>query len=128
MGNAAGPGPDLATGHGLVDANRAVLMAKVRCLGPIRPIRPIQPIEPIQPITPITPIQPITPVQPVMPIQPISPITPIQPISPITPIQPISPIGPGPVAGQAEPPSALSADDVSALEDLIMEGEGDLDL
>jgi subtilisin family serine protease len=131
MGNAAGPGPDLATGHGLVDATRAVLMAKVRCLGPIRPIRPIQPIEPIapiQPIMPIQPISPITPIQPVMPIQPIQPITPVQPISPITPIQPISPIGPGPVAGQAEPPSALSADEVSALEDLIMEGEGDLDL
>jgi subtilisin family serine protease len=30
-GNAAAPGPDLATGHGLVDANSAVLVAKVRC-------------------------------------------------------------------------------------------------
>jgi len=128
MGNAAGPGPDLATGHGLVDANRAVLMAKVRCLGPIRPIRPIQPIQPITPIQPIQPISPISPVMPIQPIQPVSPVQPISPITPIQPIQPISPIGPGPVSGQAEPPSALSADEVSALEDLIMEGEGDLDL
>ena len=46
-GNAAVPGPDLATGNGLVDANRAVLTAKIRCLGPIRPIIPIQPIQPV---------------------------------------------------------------------------------
>lgn len=31
-GNVAGPGHDLATGHGLVDAHRAVLLAKVRGL------------------------------------------------------------------------------------------------
>lgn len=31
-GNVAGPGHDLATGHGLVDAQRAVLLAKVRSL------------------------------------------------------------------------------------------------
>jgi Subtilase family len=30
-GHPAGPGYDLATGHGLVDAHRAVLLAKVRC-------------------------------------------------------------------------------------------------
>jgi subtilisin family serine protease len=34
MGEQAGPGFDLATGAGLVDAHRAVLMARVRCLGP----------------------------------------------------------------------------------------------
>lgn len=37
MGNPAGPGPDLATGAGLVDAHRATLVAKVRCLGPASP-------------------------------------------------------------------------------------------
>jgi hypothetical protein len=117
MGHPAGPGPDLATGFGLVDAQRAVLMAKVRCLGPIRPIQPIQPITPIQPIQPITPI---TPIQPIMPIQPI------QPIQPITPIQPI---GPDPVSGEAaQPATGLSADEVTALEDLIVKGEGDLGL
>lgn len=30
-GNSAGPGPDLATGHGLVDAHRAVLAARLHC-------------------------------------------------------------------------------------------------
>jgi subtilisin family serine protease len=34
MGEQAAPGYDLATGAGLVDAHRAVLMARVRCLGP----------------------------------------------------------------------------------------------
>jgi hypothetical protein len=37
MGEQAGPGYDLATGAGLVDAHRAVLMARVRCLGPDGP-------------------------------------------------------------------------------------------
>lgn len=32
-GHAATVGPDLATGNGLVDAHKAVLLAKVRCLG-----------------------------------------------------------------------------------------------
>jgi subtilisin family serine protease len=32
-GNPAGPGPDLATGHGLVDAHAAVTEAKARCGG-----------------------------------------------------------------------------------------------
>jgi hypothetical protein len=31
FGHRAAPGPDLATGHGLVDAHRAVLLAKLRC-------------------------------------------------------------------------------------------------
>jgi subtilisin family serine protease len=39
-GHAAGPGVDLATGSGLVDAHRAVLVAKVRCLGPTPSPRP----------------------------------------------------------------------------------------
>lgn len=36
-GNPAQPGPDLATGSGLVHAHRAVLVARVRCLGPDGP-------------------------------------------------------------------------------------------
>jgi len=53
MGNTASTGYDLATGFGLVDAHRAVLLARLRCrITPIQPIRgPIQPIRgPIQPI------------------------------------------------------------------------------
>ena len=34
---AAGAGVDIATGHGLVDAHKAVMVAKVTCLGPIQP-------------------------------------------------------------------------------------------
>jgi len=34
FGNAAVPGPDNATGNGLVDAHKAVLLAKLRCPGP----------------------------------------------------------------------------------------------
>ena len=62
-GSAATVGPDTATGDGLVDAYKAVMLAKVKCLGPINigVITPIQPfLQPIQPITgPIKPIQPI---------------------------------------------------------------------
>jgi hypothetical protein len=125
-GHAAVVGPDTATGDGLVDAHKAVMLAKVRCLGPIvitpitiiPPIGPIppQPIQP-QPIGPIPP-QPIRPPiqpqpiqppiqpqpirppiqpQPIQPIQPIRPIQPIQP-QPIQPIRPIAPIvNPGPI-------------------------------
>ncbi len=39
-GNAASIGPDLATGHGLVDANNAVMTAMAKCLGPIQPVAP----------------------------------------------------------------------------------------
>ena len=150
-------GPDTATGDGLVDAYKAVMLAKVRCLGPIivppitiiPPIRPIQPIQPIQPIRP-----PILPIQP--PIQPIQPIRPIQP-QPIQPIRPIAPIvNPGPVVGlnqtaegsfeapeSAETPqtpaqpeiteqteqttSQLSETDVAALEDLIINSDFEID-
>jgi subtilisin family serine protease len=34
FGHAAGPGPDTATGNGLVDAHKAVLVAKLRCPDP----------------------------------------------------------------------------------------------
>jgi hypothetical protein len=110
-GNAAVVGPDLATGTGLVDAHKATLMAKVRCLVPIGPI-PITPAAeaaastgtapmltpapgpapgPIRPILPpiFPPIfPPIVTIRP--PIRPIIPIRPIGPI--INPIRPI--IGP----------------------------------
>jgi hypothetical protein len=150
-GNAAGPGVDLATGFGLVDAQRAALVARIRCLGPIRPITvrppitpitpaPIQPIIPVRPpITPVLPIEPITPapIQPIVPVRP--PITPVLPIEPVTPapIQPIRPIEPGPLIPSVEQPpgpvpgseegagaeGVLSAEEVSALEELIGESE-----
>jgi subtilisin family serine protease len=150
VGHAAGPGPDLATGTGLVDANKAVLLAKIKCLGPIigitpvTPITGITPITPITGITPITPITGITPITPITTITPITPITGITPITPITRITPITPItlitpprpGPGPEPGPIRPASAeadvsqpvprLSEEDVMALESMIKEGDIDL--
>jgi hypothetical protein len=147
QGHAAGPGPDLATGNGLVDANKAVLLAKIKCLGPIIPITAITPITPITlvtPITPITTITPITPITTITPITPITGITPITAITPITPITAITPItmitpprpGPGPEPGPIRPASEegaapqttarLSEDDVTALEALLNEGDIDL--
>jgi subtilisin family serine protease len=132
----ASAGPDTATGNGLVDAHKSVLVSKVRCLGPITPITPV-PITPV-PITPIRPpITPITP--PITPIRP--PITPITP--PITPIRPpIGPVEAAPSGPQAmmergvpttEAPTAqqreqLSAEDVLALEEMIRKSEIDLDI
>lgn len=133
-GAAAVVGVDNATGSGLVDANAAVLVAKLRCAGPIRPITPITPITPIAPIRP--PIQPIQPIRPpITPITPIRPpVTPIRP--PVTPIQPPirppirPPIDPGPLAAAtdagpleaaASESGGLSAEDVSALEDLVIQ-------
>lgn len=144
-GNAAVVGPDLATGDGLVDAHKAVMVAKVKCLGPIiTPIRPpIRP--PIQPITgPVRPIvgpQPIEPVRPpIQPIRPIEPITPIQPgpIRPVEPVRPIAPIvNPGPIPqreapeqpgpSQQQEQSKLSAEDVTTLSNMIIDAELDLE-
>lgn len=165
-GAAAGPGFDVATGAGLVDANAAVLVAKLRCAGPVRPITvqpPIRPpIEPVRPpirppvrppVTPVQPIQPVQPVQPpvtpVTPVRPVQPIRPVQPVQPVRPVQPpirppIAPIGPArpqdmseedaAVAAEAAAAEAsmaamaqaghesagLSAEDVSALEELVV--------
>ena len=118
MNNPAGPGDDLATGAGLVDAARAVLIAKLRC----RPIGPV-------PITPITPI-PITPITPVTPIRPILPIAPVGPVGPVRPIAPV--VNPGPVLADVDaPPPAefqgvpLSDEDVAQLEEIVRGTGGD---
>lgn len=90
-GSAATVGPDTATGDGLVDAYKAVMLAKIRCLGPIigPPITPIPP-----PITPPISVNPPIGITPPIRPQPIRPIRPIQPIRPIAPI-----VNPGPVVG-----------------------------
>lgn len=150
--NPATVGPDTATGDGLVDAYKAVMLAKVKCLGPIiiPPITIIPPIGPIPPQPPISILPPIGPLppQPIRPIQPIQPIRPIRPIQPI-PIQPIRPIAPivnpGPpinlgqtsMSGAEETPgqpasseqtaSQLSETDVQALEDLIINSDFEID-
>ncbi|MGB5759739.1 MAG: S8 family serine peptidase, partial [Acidimicrobiales bacterium] len=70
-GNQAVVGPDTATGNGLIDAHKAVLIAKLRCrLLPVIPIV-VPPLVPplIPPVFPIRP--PLTPVLP--PVAPIRP-------------------------------------------------------
>jgi subtilisin family serine protease len=115
-------GPDVATGNGLVDAHKAVLVAKVRCF----PIGPIQPVQPIQPIRPISPI-----IQPVQPIQPIRPISPIinPPPTPGPTEQQMGPTGGTSVSGQAPAGATgeqLTARDVEYLEEMIIKSEIDL--
>ena len=140
----AAAGFDTATGSGLVDAHKAVLMAKVKCLGPIIPIVVPVTTPPIVPITgPIVPITgPIVPITgPVVPVFPVKPITP-RPIEPIRPIAPI--VNPGPMpqsgaagreaagaqggggGGEAQPSGQLSADDVEALSQMIVKSEIEL--
>lgn len=125
--HSAGPGYDLATGAGLVDAHKATLTAKVRCLGPVLPITTVQPITtgPIQPITgPITPVQPVGPA----PIQPIRPITPIQPIQPGPIVGPTilpPPVQPASAQAAAEAGPGLSEEDIRALEEMIVNSEID---
>jgi hypothetical protein len=108
-------GPDTATGNGLLDAYKAVLLGKLRCTPIVVPIRPISPIRPIQPV------QPIAPVRPIVPIRPISP----EPPAPAPP--------PGPAAPSAEEAPApgetgvpLTAEDVVAIEEMVVRGELDL--
>ena len=124
MGAQAGPGYDNATGHGLVDARRAVLRARLTCFL-VNPINIGPPIQPVQPIIPpvLPPIQPPIvigpqPIQPPIvigpPIRPIDPLIrppfapvplgqdqgPIRPpIGPVPPPPPISPIQPPIVVG-----------------------------
>jgi hypothetical protein len=83
-------------------------------------------------------VQPVVPVQPVQPIQPVIPIQPIQPIEPIVLPPPVA--GPGGPGGgpaeseasgqgtQAQTAGRLSAEDVAALEKLVVEEDADLDL
>jgi hypothetical protein len=128
LGQTAVVGPDLATGTGLVDANKSVMLAKVQCLGPILPIVPIQPIQPVQPVQPIQPIQPIHPIQPITPVQPITPIQP-GPIVPVQPIHPIAPIvnpAPAPARAasmEARPAQGLTPEDVAALQEMIVSSD-----
>jgi hypothetical protein len=133
-GNAAGPGPDLATGYGLVDANKAVLVAKVRCLRP--PIGPIViPPPPPQPVPPpvISPTPIVSP--PIINPGPINP-GPIIPPGPEPPpiVGPPPPIDPAAAPQTWQAPAApqqaggLSDEDVNQLEEMIREHGGDVDI
>jgi subtilisin family serine protease len=106
-GHPAAAGPDLATGDGLVDAHKAVMVAKVRCIGPIiaPPVRPIPPVQPIPPTIASTPPT-------------------VGPIPPILPQSEAEEAAPPPPAGE---PGRLSAEDVASLEDMIINSDLNLD-
>lgn len=112
FGNAAAVGFDLATGAGLVNANRAVMRARLACMvvQPVQPIQPIQPVRPIQPVMPVQPVQPIQPIQPISPVRPIAPVMPVQPIRP-----PISPVRPPTLATGGDAFEAQLAATVDAM-------------
>ncbi len=121
FGNAAVAGPDTATGNGLVDANKAVLLAKVRCLKfpllPFHPAIPLQPIQPALPFRPLLPFRPFQPFEPFQPLLPFQPFQPAQPLQPFAPLLPFSPFGPGPLTGSGE----LSGEDLEAIEKIIID-------
>ncbi|POH72874.1 S8 family serine peptidase [Arthrobacter glacialis] len=134
FGNVAVVGPDTATGHGLVDAHRAVLIAKLRCriVRPVRPLPPIVPVIPFRPpfgpIVPVGPIVPIIPFRP--PFGPIVPVIPFRPpVGPIVPIIPFRPpFGPiPPIIGQDDEGRmesegmSLTDQDVTEIERFIIE-------
>lgn len=125
---AAGPGPDGATGDGLLDAHKAVLVAKVSCLGPIAPTTITTMRTPVPSVTPRTPVTSISPGRIPSIRTPITSIRP-EPITAISPPQPgprergpVMPQGETPAAGQAESPR-LSAGDVESITELIRRDE-----
>lgn len=123
MGQTAAIGPDTATGNGLIDAARAVLIAKLRCqVFPVQPIRPTIPFFPFRP--PVQPLQPVFPVRPAHPIFPVTPLQPFAPTIPFGPVDPVLPFGPGPGPGFSDA-QGLSAEDLENLEQMIIESEGD---
>ena len=145
MGNAATIGPDTAVGNGLVDAHKAVLIAKLRCtVTPFPPIvTPRIPLPPI--VTPRIPIRPIiTPRRPFPPIVtpriPLPPIvTPqrpfppiVDPVRPLVPLRPFRPFDPGPFDENASSgvsgAGSLSAEDIALLEQMIIDSDGSTDL
>jgi len=112
-------GPDASTGNGLVDAHKAVLSAKIQCLGPIVPIKPIS----VQPITPVGPIKPVQPIVPIQPIKPIQPITPIKPIAPVVLPPPLAITETAEEVTPEQGSATLSEEDVASLQDLIAKSE-----
>ena len=115
QGDPATVGPDLATGDGLVDAHKAVLIAKLRCI--VIPTTPI--VIPFDAPTIVPKLPVVIPKLPAIPTLPLFPKLPLRPIiTPfITPLTPFPPFGPGP------DPGPLSEEDVAALERIIIESE-----
>jgi subtilisin family serine protease len=137
-------GPDLATGTGLVDAHKAVLVAKVRSMASISLAQPARPAEPApasglfqwsQFDAGVSVAQPVQPVRPVVPMQSNFSDLPAaiypsaagqRPQATVSTIQ-SGPQGAG--SGSAQQPSTqLTGEDVQALEAMISTSEIDLDI
>ena len=138
-GNPATVGPDTATGNGLVDAHKAAMVAKLRCIIVLPPVPtivpppiPPQPIPP-QPIPPQPPIpvipQPPLPPLPPQPPQPPLPIVPKPPQPIVGPPPPVLPqtqhgqeqgAGSGQATGAQQKSSSLSAEEAQELEELVI--------
>lgn len=135
-GAPAGPGFDVATGAGLVDAHAAVLVAKLRGLGPGAEPRPdcgVQPIVPPQAL----PLRPLPGLDPAVALRrgfrrgqrPVVPM----PAEPATSLLPALATARGPAAAPAasdgrssgrtsgRSAGALTAEDIRALEDLVIQ-------
>jgi len=134
-GSPAGVGPDNATGAGMVDAHRAVLLAKLRCtvLPIVPPIVPFLPplLPPLRPVLPTIPfLPPRLPVTPLIPFRPIAPTIPfLPPRLPVTPLIPfLPPLGPGPGPGplSATDGMPMTADDVDAIEQMLLDSKDPL--
>jgi subtilisin family serine protease len=127
--NPATVGPDTATGNGLVNAHKAVLLAKIRCLGPVIVKPPIvKPPTVGPPIVGPPIVKPPTVGPPIVKPPTVGPV--VKP--PITPPLPVVPQAEAaeqaPSQAEAEQlPSRLTAEDVEALEDMVLGSELDID-
>ena len=118
-GSLATVGPDTATGYGLVDAHKAVLLAKVRCIGIIGPITGVR-----LPITGPRIPEPRDP-GPIIPRPEPTPIRPVQPQSGTE--QSLEYLSLEKQAALQEQAGRLSQEDVQTLEDMIIKSELDID-
>ena len=126
--NPATPGPDDATGHGLVDAYKAVMLAKLRCIS-ITTRRGIpRGAQPRRPITPVR--EPVPRRGPVIPGPVPEPCR-----GPI--IGPVGPVGPRETAeltdlelasleAQLAEQPQLSAEDIEVLEKMLLKPDTDI--
>jgi hypothetical protein len=103
-GHPAKPGPDLATGNGLVDAHKAMLTSKIRCLSVVTPRIGRGPVGPIQPG--------------VIPRGPVP-----KPPEPVPPRPGPTPPGPKPV-GPAPRGMGYSEEELASLEAMAPEAGG----
>lgn len=112
-GHPATLGPDTATGDGLADVHKAVLLAKVRCMGPGPVPGPILP-------RPRPPLRTIPPQPRPIPPRPRPEPAPVQPVSPTEVVPSLEAVS---LEAQASVPpqsGGLSQEDIQALEEIVI--------